>query len=70
MGIIEYLTEEKYQQGKVEGEEKKNRLFVENLLRDTDHAMAKIASLADVSLYYVKKVKSALHKKAAPRKKK
>lgn len=40
-----------------------NRLFVENLLKDSTLDDEKIASMADVTLEYVKKVKVGLKKK-------
>ena len=47
--------------------EKKNRQFVVNLLKGTDFSMAKIACLAGVSVYYVKKVKASLNSKTTRR---
>jgi hypothetical protein len=67
MGILEYLAQERTKEIQMEVGEQKNRLFVENLLKGTDFSMAKIASLAAVSVYYVKKVKSSLHKKPTTR---
>jgi len=67
MGIEEYLADIEYQKGKVEATEKVHRQFVVNLLKGTEHSMAKIASLASVSLYYVKKVKTSLNTKTTRR---
>ena len=47
--------------------DKKNRQFVVNLLKGTNFSMAKIASLAGVSVYYVKKVKASLNSKTTRR---
>jgi len=62
--IVEKQIEQKIVQ-KIEKQlekhfEQKNTLLVQNLLRDTDFPMQKIADLACVSLYFVKKVKSSL----------
>lgn len=62
MGIEEYLADIEYQKGKAEEGEKNHRQFVINLLKGTEHPIAKIASLAGVSVYYVKKVKASLKK--------
>ncbi|MEK7257735.1 MAG: hypothetical protein AAB316_23460 [Bacteroidota bacterium] len=45
------------------GEEKKEKLFVENLLLQSEFSDKKIASLADVPLAFVQKVRSRLEKK-------
>jgi hypothetical protein len=65
MGIAEHLAEIRatearkiaLKEGLEEGKENASRLFVENLLKDSDFTQAKIASLANVSLAFVKKVK-------------
>ena len=67
MGIMEYLAEEMAQEVRVEEGAKIHRQIVENLLKGTDHSLAKIASLAGVSPYFVKKVKSSLNKKSPSR---
>ena len=59
MGIIEQLAEIKAE----EARENTSRLFVENLLKESDFPQAKIASLANVSLSFVKKVKKGLSSK-------
>ena len=53
MGIDEYLMEV----GREEGIEKSNRLFVGNLLSGTDFPDEKIASLANVSVDFVRQIK-------------
>lgn len=55
MGIDEYLK----MVGREEGEEKRNRLFVTNLLKE-GFPMKKIASLANVTLAFVRTVKADL----------
>ena len=44
------------------GEEKSKKELVRNLLRKTNFTIAKIASLVDVSQYYVRKIKKSLRK--------
>jgi len=56
MGIIEQLAEIKTE----EGVEKATRLFVENLLANTDFTAEKIAFLAGVSVDFVKIIKEHL----------
>jgi hypothetical protein len=66
MGIIEQLAEIKAEEARVKGEEKiqKNtRLIVENLLRDSTYPEEKIASMTNVTLDFVKKVKKGLSSK-------
>ena len=74
MGIWEYVIEEevqkrmaKFQKRDEKEADKQNRQFVVNLLKGTEHSMAKIASLAGVSVYYVKKVKASLKTKTTRR---
>jgi hypothetical protein len=70
MGIIEQVKQMKLEEAKKEakkegqklGEEKRNRLFVANLLTSTSHSVAKIATLAAVSEAYVNRVKASLAK--------
>ena len=83
MGIEEYLIEvevqkrmakfhkrnEQFQKRDENATEKSHRQFVVNLLKGTDFPMAKIASLAGVSVYYVKKVKASLKPKTTRRQK-
>jgi hypothetical protein len=63
MGIDEYIKmvarEEGLAEGLAEGEEKRNRLFVTNLLKE-GFPMKKIASLANVTLAFVRTVKADL----------
>jgi len=58
MGIIEQLAEIKAKESAHAAEEKKNLLFVENLLKGTDFSIEKIASLANVSIDFVREVKN------------
>jgi hypothetical protein len=67
MGILEYLAEEKAKEVRIEEAEKVHRQFVVNLLKGTAFSMAKIADLAGVSVYYVKKVKASLNTKTTRR---
>jgi hypothetical protein len=60
MDIFEQVAEFKRQEGVQEGEQKASRLFVENLLKGSDFPLEKIASMANVSLEFVKKVKKEL----------
>ncbi len=63
MGIVEYFEELEVQKQVAEQTAKSHRQFVVNLLKGTDFSMTKIASLAGVSVYFVKKVKASLTKK-------
>lgn len=75
MGIIEQVKqirleearevgrEEGLKTGRKEGRDEERRLFVENLLKDSDFAPEKIASVANVSLEYVNEVKVKLRAK-------
>ena len=68
MGIDEYLKmvgkeeglEQGLEQGRLEGEENSRRLFVGNLLKDSDFSIEKIASLANVTVDFVKDIKNDL----------
>ena len=58
--VANYMSEEKdilYRRGELKGEEKKSHEVVKNLLLNTDFTIAKIASLANVTEAFVKKVK-------------
>jgi hypothetical protein len=57
----------KFQKRDEKEAEKRHRQFVVNLLKGTEHSMTKIASLAGVSVYYVKKVKTSLSSKPTRR---
>ncbi|MBN9382052.1 MAG: hypothetical protein J0H74_14890 [Chitinophagaceae bacterium] len=48
------------ERGLEKGEAKKAALLVKNLLRKTDFTIAQIAELADVSQYFVRKVKRSI----------
>jgi predicted transposase/invertase (TIGR01784 family) len=50
--------EEGLEKGRIEGEEKSKRIFVENLLSNTDFTVEKIASLADVTVEFVNQIKN------------
>ena len=64
MGIIEQLaqikSEEALEKGRAEGQEISSRLFVENLLRNTEFSLEKVASLANVTVDFVRAVKDVL----------
>ena len=64
MGIIEQLaqikSEEAREEGLAQGQEISRRLFVENLLKNTEFSMEKIASLAGVPVELVHSVKNNL----------
>jgi hypothetical protein len=70
MGIIEQVKQMKLDEARAEARkeakreeaEKKNRLFVTNLLMNTSFSVEKIAVLAGVSEAYVNKVKTSLKK--------
>jgi hypothetical protein len=57
MGIDEYLKMVGKEEGLAQGKEEQNRLFVGNLLKE-GFAPEKIASLANVTIDFVKKVKN------------
>ena len=59
MSVDEFVE----QKGIEIGEERKSRLFVENLLSNTEFSAEKIASLADVPVEFVDKVKAGLKTK-------
>jgi flagellar biosynthesis/type III secretory pathway protein FliH len=75
MGIDEYLKqvgkeeglaeglEKGLEQGMEKGRESSSRLFVENLLKDGSIPIDKIASLANVTVDFVKKIKKDLKAK-------
>jgi hypothetical protein len=62
MGIIEQFAEIKEKEGLERGREEVTRTFVENLLKQSSHSLEDIASLTNVSLETVKKIKSELHR--------
>jgi hypothetical protein len=62
MGIIEQFAEIKEKEGLERGREEATRTFVENLLKQSSHSLEDIASLTNVSLETVKKIKSELHR--------
>ncbi|HEY4209244.1 MAG TPA: hypothetical protein VGM31_20610 [Puia sp.] len=71
MGIIEQVKQMKIEEAREAGRkearkeerEKSSRLFVENLLTSTDFSAKKIATLANVSIVFVNKVKAGLKSK-------
>lgn len=63
MGIVEQLAEIKQQEARMEGRGMANRLFIKNLLKDSDFTLEKIASLTGVSIDYVKHVKKNIRSK-------
>jgi len=56
MNTVEYLKME----GREEGREEANAIFVENLLKQTDFAVEKIASLTNVTVEFVNEIKNKL----------
>ena len=67
MGILEYFAELEVQKQVAEQTAKNRHQIVVNLLKGTEHSMAKIANLTGVSIYYVKKVKASLNSKTTRR---
>lgn len=63
MGVKEYLIQQGREEGYEKGVEEGKELFVKNLLSNTDFTIAKIASLANVTQAFVKKVRTSLQKK-------
>ena len=67
MGIIEQLAEIRAEEARIDEREKTRQAeatkFVENLLSNTEFSLEKIASLTDVSVAFVKKVKENLRSK-------
>ena len=61
MNTVEYLKMEGREEGIAEGKEEAATAFVENLLKEFDFAVEKIASLANVSAEFVNKVKNKLN---------
>jgi len=57
MNTVEYLRMEGREEAKIESA----TAFVENLLKGSDFSVEKIASLANVSVEFVSKVKSQLN---------
>jgi hypothetical protein len=60
MGIDEYLKQEALAEGIEKGRENSSHLFVENLLKDGSFSTKKIASLANVTVNFVNKIKKNL----------
>ena len=60
MGIVEMLAERAKKEGEKIGLEKGKALLVRNLLIDTDFSITKIASLADVSEAFVRRMRIEL----------
>lgn len=60
MDIFEQVAEIRAAEAREEAVENTSRRFVENLLKDSDFTQAKIASLANVTLGFVRKVKKGL----------
>jgi hypothetical protein len=60
MGIDEFVKLEGIEEGIEIGREEKSRLFVENLLRETDFSSEKISGLADVTVDYVNEVRKSV----------
>ena len=58
MNIDDYVKMISKEEGLEEGEQRRNRLFVGNLLSNTDFTVEKIASLADVTVAFVNQIKN------------
>ena len=63
MGILEAVKQIAKEEGIEEGLEKGSQLFVENLLKGSEFPVEKIASLANVTIDFVNKIKSSLEAK-------
>ena len=63
MGIIEQVAQMKAEEARAEGGEVARRLFVENLLKETKFSDEKIASLSNVSVGVVRKIKKGMASK-------
>jgi len=60
MNTVEYLKMEGREEGIVVGREEANAISVENLLKQTDFTVEKIASLINVTVEFVNKIKNKL----------
>jgi hypothetical protein len=60
MGIEEFLLQRAEKQGIKKGLEEAKTIFVKSLLESTDFDDAKIASIADVTVSFVKEIRSAM----------
>ena len=58
--VAEIRHEEGLQEGRKEGAQQAKRLVVENMIKNSKLSLNEMASLADVSLSFVKKVKKEL----------
>jgi hypothetical protein len=63
MGIIEQVAQMKAEEARAEGVESTTRLIAENLLRETKLSDEKIASLSNVSVRVIKKIKKGMASK-------
>ena len=67
MGIIEQLAEIRAEEARIDEREKTRQAdakkFAENLLSNTEFSLERIASLADVPVAFVEKVKESLRSK-------
>ncbi|MDO6430233.1 hypothetical protein Q4E93_06540 [Flavitalea sp. BT771] len=60
MNTVEYLKMEGKQEGFAEGKKETTRVIVENLLRNSDYPVEKIAISCDVSIEFVNNIKRKL----------
>jgi hypothetical protein len=60
MNTVEYLKMEGKQEGFAEGKKETTRVIVENLLKNSDYPVEKIASSCDVSIEFVNNVKRGM----------
>ncbi|HWV74938.1 MAG TPA: hypothetical protein VN040_24635 [Pseudosphingobacterium sp.] len=63
MGIRELMLDRATKQGVLQGEQKKNREFVENLLLKFGFTDEQAAEAAVVSIEFVQKIRAQLNKK-------
>ena len=63
MGIFEQLAEIRHQEGREEGVEETKVEIVRSLLTKTEFSLGKIADIAGVSVYFVKKIRKELNAK-------
>ena len=57
MNTVEYIKMEGREEGRAEGKEETTRFIIENLLRNSDYPVEKIASSCGVSIEFVHDVK-------------
>jgi hypothetical protein len=63
MGLIEQITKMRVQEAEERTNEANHKKFVTYLLMNTSHSLNEIASIVNVSVSFVEKVKEELHAK-------